>query len=113
MRSGERVTAARPMSEPTSMWSGPIAMGGGVQRRRSVHHHGVGADAVDLRAQRDEEMREVLHVRLGGGVAQRRRAVRRDGRHQRVLGRRDARLVEEDVGALQSRGAEFAAARRR
>ena len=24
MRSGERVTAASPISEPTSMWSGPI-----------------------------------------------------------------------------------------
>ena len=52
-------------------------------------------------------MREVLHMRLGGGVAQIRDAVRRDGRDQRVLGRGDAGLVEEDVGAGQARGAEF------
>ena len=34
MRSSERVTAARPMSEPTSMWSGPIAMRRAAERRR-------------------------------------------------------------------------------
>ena len=56
---------------------------------------------------RHEEVRQVLHVRLGGGVAQDRRALRRDRRHERVLGGRHARLVEEDVGAPQLVGTEL------
>ena len=59
------------------------------------------------RAERDQEIGEVLHMRLGGGVAQVGRALGRDGRDQRVLGGGDAGLVEEDVGAVQLRGAEF------
>ncbi len=39
------------------------------QRGLPVHHHGVGADALDARPERDQEMREILHMRLGRGVA--------------------------------------------
>ena len=35
--------------------------------------------------------------------------MRRDRRHQGVLGRRHARLVEKDIGALELAGAEFEA----
>jgi hypothetical protein len=43
---------------------------GPVERRAAVHGHGVGADPVDPRAERDEEVGEVLHVRLARGVAE-------------------------------------------
>ena len=106
MRSGERVTAASPIKEPTSIWSGSMRIAGAAKRRRAVHDDGVGADALDLGAERDQEMREVLHMRLGGGVAQIGGAVGGDRRDQRIFGGGDARLVEEDVGApqLASRG---------
>jgi hypothetical protein len=67
---------------------------------RPVHHHGVGADALDPRAERSQKMREILDVRLGGRVAQVGGALRRHRRDQRVFGRGDAGFVEEDVGAL-------------
>ncbi len=75
--------------------------------RSGDHHHGVGADTLDGCSERDQEMREILHMRLGGDVAQIGRAVRGDRGHQCVLGRGDARLVEEDVGAPQFRGTEL------
>src|SRR4051794_24125268 len=59
----------------------------------------VGADALDLRAERVQEMREVLDVRLGGGITQDRRAARCRRGNERVLRRGDTRLVEEHVGA--------------
>ena len=59
----------------------------------------VGADALDVRAQRVEEAGEVLHVRLGGGVAQDGAALGGHRGHEGVLGAGDAGLVEEDVGA--------------
>src|SRR6266550_1753630 len=58
-------------------------------------------DALDPGAERDEEAAEILHVRLAGGVSDRGLAGRDDGRHDRVLGRHHARLVEEDAGAAQ------------
>ncbi len=84
----------------------------GAERRAALDHHGVGADTLDLRAELDQEMREILHMRLGGGVAQISGAARGDGCDQRVLGCGHAGLVEEDVGALEARGAEFQAMRR-
>src|SRR6185369_12674791 len=72
-----------------------------------VNDDGVGADAFDLRTQHNQEVGEVLHMRLGGGVAQIRRAVGADRGDQCVFGGGDAGLVEEDVGALQLRCAEF------
>ena len=80
---------------------------GGAERRRSVHDHGVGADALDAGAERDQEMREVLHMRFGGDVAQISGAMRRHRGDQRVFGGRHAGLVEEDVGAPELAGPEF------
>ncbi len=60
-----------------------------------------------LGAQRDQEMREVLDVRLGRGIAQVGDAVGRDRGDQRVLGGGDAGLVEEHVGAAELRAAEL------
>ena len=58
-------------------------------------------DAFDLRAERDEEAAEVLHVRLARRVAEHRLALREHRGHERVLRRHDARLVEEDARAVQ------------
>ena len=80
---------------------------GAAQRRRAMDDDGVGADALDLGPERHQEVGEVLHMRLGGGIAQIRRAVGAHRGNQRVFGRGNAGLVEKDVGALQPRGAEF------
>ena len=61
----------------------------------------VRADAVDLRAERDEEAAEVLDVRLAGGVRDHRLARRERRGHHGVLGAHDRRLVEVDVRAAQ------------
>ena len=79
-------------------------VGRAAERRRPVHDNRVGADALDLGAERDQEMREILHVRFGGGIAQIGGTVGGDRRDQRVFGGGDTRLVEEDVGALELRG---------
>ena len=54
-------------------------------------------DALDLRAERDQETTEILHMWLAGSVADDGLARRECGGHQRVLGRHHARLVKEDV----------------
>src|SRR5690606_37871130 len=59
-------------------------------------------DPGDLRTELDQHVAQVLDVRLGGGVADPRVALRHDGRHDRVLRRGHARLVEEDVGTTQA-----------
>ena len=86
---------------------GPDRIIDGAERGRPMHDHGVGADAVDTGAERDQEMRKVLHMRFGGDVAQIRGAVGGNRRHQRILGRGDAGLIEKDVRALQARAAQF------
>ena len=63
-------------------------------------------DTGDRRAHGHEQPTEILHMRLGGGVVQDRGPARRDGRHDRVLGAGHTGLVEEDVGADESFGAE-------
>src|SRR5436190_10557099 len=60
-------------------------------------------DAFDRGAERDEEMTEVLHVRLACGVAKNRVAPCRGGGSERLLRGRDTRLVEEDIGAAKTR----------
>ena len=60
------------------------------------------SDALDLRAERDQEAAEILDVRLARGVADHRLARVEHGGHDRVLGRHHARLVEEDVLAAQT-----------
>ena len=86
---------------------GPDRIAAAAERRWSVHDHGIGADALDAGAKRDQEMREVLHMRLGSDVAQMGGAVRRHRGHQRVFGGGHAGLVEKNVGADEARGAEF------
>ncbi len=73
----------------------------------------VGADALDLGAQRHQEPGQVLHVRLAGGVAEDGPALGRHRGHQGVLGAGDARLVEEDVAPDQLLGLDLDRCRRR
>ncbi len=70
--------------------------------RHPVDVHDVRADALDRRAHLVEHAREVLHVRLGGGVADHGRALGQRGGHQRVLGAHHGRLVHEEVGRAQA-----------
>src|SRR6266571_305184 len=67
-------------------------------------------NALDLRTQQLEETAEILDVRLTGGVADHGLAGRERGRHDSVLGRHDARFVEEDVLAVQRAAAQLVAA---
>src|SRR6185312_2831157 len=62
----------------------------------------VGADPLDLGAERDEEAAQILHVRLTRGVPYEGLALRKHGRHDHVLGPRDGGLVEEDVCPTQA-----------
>ncbi len=71
---------------------------GGLERQSAFDRERVRADALDARAQVRQEAGEVLDVRLAGGVPQGGRAAGGHRRHQRVLGRRDAGFVEENVG---------------
>ena len=74
------------------------------KRSTAFDYQVVGANSLNSRAQRNEkEMREVLHVRLAGRVAQNRLALGGAGSHECVLRCRDARLVEEDVGSSEPR----------
>ena len=61
----------------------------------------VRADALDLRAHAVQHVAQVLHVRLGGGVADARRALGQHGGHDRVFGRGHAGLVQQDVRPAQ------------
>ena len=74
MRISDPVTAARPMNEPTSMWSGPMRCVAPPSVPAALDRQLVRANAVDLRAQRDEKMTEILDVRLARGVPEDRRA---------------------------------------
>jgi hypothetical protein len=80
---------------------------GGTERPAPLHHVDVGPDAADRRAHRNQKAGQILDVRLGRGVAQDRPSLGPDRRHQRVLGTGDARLVQEDVGALEMAGLHF------
>ena len=69
---------------------------------QAVDVHDVRADPLDRGAHPGQHAREVLHVRLGGGVADRGRARRQRGGHQRVLGAHHGRLVHEEVARAQA-----------
>ena len=101
MRSSPPVTPASAMNEPISMWSGPTSCVQPPSSCRAGDGQHVRADALDVGAHLHEHPREVLDVRLAGGVADDRRAGRQRGGHQRVLGRHDRRLVHEDVAGAQ------------
>ena len=81
-----------------------------VQLGDAVDAEDVRLDPLDLGAERDEEAAEVLDVRLAGGVADHRLALGEHRRHDDVLGRHHARLVEEDRLAAQPRRAHLEAA---
>jgi hypothetical protein len=74
------------------------------QRVDAVDAKDVRLDPFDVRAERDEEAAQVLHVRLAGRVADHGLARCEHGGHDGVLRRHDARLVEEDVVAAQPVG---------
>src|SRR3954468_4629952 len=85
---------------------GADAMRGAPERAAAFDRELVGPDAIDLGAERNEEMAEVLNVRLARRVAQHRRSPRRDGGRDRVLGAGDTRLIEKHVGTTQAFGRE-------
>ena len=78
-----------------------------------VHDHHVRADPLDARAHLQQQAREVLHVRLGRGVVDHRRARRERRGHQRVLGRHHRRLVHEEVARRAARRRRAAGSRGR
>ena len=90
---------------PTSMWSVPIRHSPPRSDSTPSDAEDVRLDPLDVRAERDEEAAEVLHVRLARGVADHRLPGRENGRHDRVLRRHDARLVEEDAACRAGRSA--------
>src|SRR5690606_32634637 len=75
---------------------------GAVQAFHALDLQYVRADPGDSRAHRVQQVAQVLDVRLRGGVAQASRAAGEHRGHDRVLRRRDAGLVEEDVRAHQA-----------
>ena len=91
-----------------------IACSRAVQRgRRPSIGQPVGADALDLRAHRDQAAREVADLGLARGVGQHRAAVGERGGHQQVLGGADRDEREHDRGAraaaVGARGVDVAA----
>jgi hypothetical protein len=68
------------------------------------------ADAFYLGAERGEEPAEILDVRLARGVADHGLALRQRRRHEGVLRRHHARLVEEDPLATEAVSPHFVAA---
>ena len=72
-----------------------------VQALGAVDGQQVRADPLDVGAHLHEHAREILDVRLAGGVADHGRARRQRGRHQRVLGGHHRGLVHEHVGRAQ------------
>lgn len=95
------VTAASPMNEPISIWSGPIPTLAPESGPPPLNRVRVRADARDPRPHRDQRPGGVLHVRLRRGIPQDRGALGANGRHQGILSPGDARLVEEEVRAMQ------------
>src|SRR6188508_3338131 len=76
---------------------------GSTEASSSIDRELVGPDPVNLRAERHEEMTQVLDVGLARRVAKNRRAAGRDGGDESILGSGDTRLVEEDVGTAKAR----------
>jgi hypothetical protein len=83
------------------MWSGAIVCS--QPRRRSAPWTVITFEPIPSmsRAHLHEHPREVLDVRLRGGVADHGRARRQRGGHQRVLGRHHRRLVHQEVAWAQ------------
>ena len=101
------VTAASPMKLAASMCSAPMRCSPPESSVDTLDAQHVRADPLDLRAERDEEAAEVLHVRLAGRVHQGGLALGERGGHDGVLGAHHARLVEKDVLADELVGAKL------
>ena len=71
------------------------------ERRAPLDRERIAADPVDPAAQADQIASQILHVRLAGGIAEDRGPRGRHRSHEGVLGRGDARLIQEDVRAAQ------------
>src|SRR5918999_727683 len=89
----------------------PDGVVGAVQLLLAVDDHQVRADPLDAGAHLHQQPGQVLHVGLGRGVVDDRRARRQGGRHQGVLGRHHRGLVHEEVAGVQAvRGAQLVGA---
>ena len=73
------------------------------ERPSAVDGELIRANALDLRAECDQEVAQVLHVRLASGVAQGGRPSGSHSRCDRVFGAGDAWLIQKHVGAAQLR----------
>ena len=69
----------------------------------------VRADARNFCAHSIQHICQVLDVRLAGGVAQNRRALREDCRHQHIFRPSHARFVEKNIAPAQMIGVHFKA----
>ena len=102
IRSSPPVTPASAMNDAISMWSGETRCSQPPSRASPwtcMTFEPMPSIAAPMRISMP---REVLHVRLGGGVADHRRAGRQRGRHQRVLRAHHGRLVHEEVARLEA-----------
>ncbi len=86
---------------------GTDGVGGSSKGPAPLDHIHVGPDPFDGRAERHQESGKILDVGLARRVPERGATPGGDGRHQRVLGPGDARLVEEDVPASERLGLEL------
>ena len=71
------------------------------QRTSALNPELIRTNPFDRCAHGDEEAREILDVGLAGRVPQDGDALRRDRRHERILGTGDTGLVQENVGATE------------
>ena len=68
----------------------------------AVDGQGIGARALDLGAQRVEEVGQIDHLRLTGGVFDHGATVSQGGGHHQVLGTGHGNHVHQDVGTFQA-----------
>ena len=90
--------AARPMRLPISMWSDWMRKLPPDNCLTPRTESRLGTDASDVSAQGNEEVAEILDVRLAGSIANQGFAVGGDRREYGVLGAGNRRLVQEEVG---------------
>ncbi len=83
------------------MRSGQHLVGGAAQPLDARHDDLVGAGALDLRAHRDEKIRQVDDLRLARGVLDDRLAVGERRRHHQILRAGHGDRVEHQTRALQ------------
>ena len=104
------VAAARAAKLATSMCSGPIRYSPPSELVDAFDVEDVRADALDVRAERDEKATEILDVRLAGRVPDARLPVGEHGSHDRVLRPHDGRLVEVEPLAAEPVGSHLVGA---